>query len=415
MQEEFARKILEEISEGVIFVEDFRVIYANKAASNITGFPPKEMKGKYCFEILRCELCQKNCPVRENKQLPLEINQVSVMDRYNEEKFLKIRIQPLNNGWTIILQDITREVRLSKEFHGRYGISDIITAHSRLLEIIHILPRIAMSDSPVLIEGESGTGKEIFASAIKDLSKRRSKPYLRINCAAIPENLIESELFGYKKGAFTDARTDKKGLFSIANGGTLLLDEIAELPQQTQAKLLRVLEEGEIIPLGGTTPEKVNVRIIAATNKNLRLLVEEGRFREDLFYRLNVVYIYLPPLRERKEDIPLLVEHFIDYFNMIKGKEIKGIKNRAMSLLMDYDYPGNVRELKNIIESAFVLIDEGYIDVNHLPVYIREDKGERRRIEEALRQARWKKSEAAKLLGISRATLWRKMKKYGLR
>lgn len=409
-----AKKIVDEISEGVLLIEDFRVIYSNRAAREITGFSASEMKGKYCFEILRCELCHKNCPIKKGKDLPIEIPSVSSMDRYNEEKFLRIKIQPLEEKWAIIMQDITREVRLSRESMGYYRISDIITASPGVLEIIHMLPRIAASDSPVLIEGESGTGKEIFASSIKDLSTRKNKPFVKINCAAIPETLIESELFGYKKGAFTDAKADKKGLFSIASGGTLFLDEVAELPLSTQAKLLRVLEQGEIIPLGGTSPEKVDVRIIAATNKNLRLLVEEGKFREDLFYRLNVVYIYLPPLRERKEDIPLLVEHFIDYFNVLKGKKVRGIKNRAMSILMDYDYPGNVRELKNIIESAFVLIDEGYIDVNHLPVYLREDKGERRRIEEALRQARWKKSEAAKLLGISRATLWRKMKKYGL-
>lgn len=414
MDGKLASRIVDEISEGVLLIDDFRVVYSNKAAQKITGFSQGEMKGKYCFEILRCELCHKNCPIKKEHELPLEIPSVSSMNRYNEEIFLKIKIQPLEKKWAIVIQDITREVRLSKESTGQFRISDIITVNPEVLEIIHMLPRIAASDSPVLIEGESGTGKEIFASSIKDLSMRKNRPFVKINCAAIPETLIESELFGYKKGAFTDAKVDKKGLFSIANGGTLFLDEVAELPLSTQAKLLRVLEQGEIIPLGGTSAEKVDVRIIAATNKNLRLLVEKGKFREDLFYRLNVVYIYLPPLRERKEDIPLLVEHFIDYFNVLKRKNIKGIKSRAMKILMDYDYPGNVRELKNIIESAFVLIDEGYIDTNHLPVYLREDKGERRRIEEALRQARWKKSEAAEILGVSRATLWRKMKKYGL-
>jgi len=414
MDGEIASKIVDEISEGVLLIDNFRVVYSNKSAQKITGFSQGEVNGKYCFEILRCELCHKNCPIKKGQELPLEIPSVSSINRYNEEIFLKIKIHPIGKKWAIFIQDITREERLLKESMGQHRISDIITVNPKVLEIIHMLPRIAASDSPVLIEGESGTGKEIFASAIKELSMRKNRRFVKINCAAIPETLIESELFGYKKGAFTDAKADKKGLFSIANGGTLFLDEVAELPLSTQAKLLRVLEQGDIIPLGGTSPEKVDVRIIAATNKNLRLLVDEGKFREDLFYRLNVVYIYIPPLRERKEDIPLLVEHFIDYFNVLKRKNIKGIKSRAMKILMDYDYPGNVRELKNIIESAFVLIDEGYIDINHLPVYLREDKGERRRIEEALRQARWKKSEAAKILGVSRATLWRKMKKYGL-
>jgi len=414
MRKDFSEKIIDLISEGIIIIENFKVLHANKAAQEITGFSLEQMRGKFCFEILRCELCQKKCPIKSGGNFPVEIPYISAVDRFNEEKFLRVRIDSLEGKWVIIVEDRTREVRLSKESLRKYGFSDIITAAPRLLEIIHMLPKIAMSDSPVLIEGKSGTGKELFASAIKNLSKRKNKAFVRINCAAIPEGLIESELFGYKKGAFTDARADKKGLFSIASGGTIFLDEVAELPQQTQAKLLRVLEQGEIIPLGSTSPEKVDTRLISSTNKNLRELVREKNFREDLFYRINVIYIYLPPLKERKEDIPLLVEHFIEFFDSIKGKNIKEIKDGALKVLMNYDYPGNVRELKNIIESAFVLADGEYIDVQHLPLYLREEKAEKRRVEEALIQAKWMKSEAAKILGVSRTTLWRKMKKYRL-
>ncbi len=412
VMENFSEKIINLISEGVIIIENFKVLSANRAAQKITGFSIEQMKDKFCFEILRCELCQKKCPLKSRRKFPIEIPCVSAVDKFNEEKFLRVRLESLEKKWVIIVEDRTREVRLSKESFGKYGFSDIITASPKVLEIIHMLPKLAVSDSPVLIEGKSGTGKELFASAIKNLSKRKNKAFVKINCAAIPEGLIESELFGYKKGAFTDARIDKKGLFSVASGGTIFLDEVAELPQQTQAKLLRVLEQGEIIPLGATSPEKVDARIISSTNKNLRELVREGKFREDLFYRINVVYIYLPPLKERKEDIPLLVEHFIEFFDSIKGKNIKEIKDGALKILINYDYPGNVRELKNIIESAFVLADGEYIDVQHLPLYLREEKAEKRRVEEALIQAKWVKSEAAKILGVSRATLWRKMKKY---
>jgi len=281
------------------------------------------------------------------------------------------------------------------------------------------LPKIAQSDVPVLIEGESGTGKELLATAIRNFSFRADKPFLKLNCAAIPEALLESELFGYKKGAFTDAKTDKPGLFSIADGGTLFLDEIAEIPINLQAKLLRAIETGEIIPVGASRPEEVDVRIIAATNQNLQHLVQEGKFRKDLFYRLNVVYLKIPPLRERKEDIPYLVQHFIEKFNLLKKKQVQGLTDRAMKLLLAYDFPGNVRELKNIIERAFIFVDSGLIDVQHLPEHLhsqnlKKEMDERSKILEALEKAKWNRKKAAELLSIDRTTLWRKMKKYGL-
>jgi len=409
------KKMVDSVAEGIVYVENFTVKYANPAAVAITGFSLEEITGKKCFEVLRTEICQNECPLRKGEKLPWGREGVSSLDRFNEEKFLNLKINRLGRGWMIVFEDRTREVRLSREVQGNFRFRDIITASPRMLEVLSLLPRVAASSAPVLVEGESGTGKELVSSAIHYLSPRRAGPYLKVNCATIPEGLLESELFGYVRGAFTDARADKKGIFAMAHGGTLLLDEIAEMPLSLQAKLLRVLEEGEFLPLGATSPVKVDVRIIAATNKNLASLVREGRFREDLFYRLNVLYLKLPPLRERKEDIPLLVEHFVEIFNFATGKSVEGLTDRAMELLMDYDYPGNVRELRNIVEAAFVLVRGNLIDVEHLPSYLQGEEAERRRIEDALRRARWKRAEAARILGLSRSTLWRKMKKYGIR
>ena len=409
------RKLVDSVEEGIFYVENFVIKYANPASERITGFRAEEVQGKRCFEVLRTDLCQSACPLRMGAELPWKGKAVFSLDRFNEEKFLDIKIDKIGKGWAIIFEDKTREVRLSKEVRGKFQFRDIITASPKMLEILRLIPRVAASDSPVLIEGESGTGKELIASAIHEMSLRSKGPYVKINCASIPEALMESELFGYKKGAFTDARRDKKGVFALAHRGTLLLDEIGELPLMLQAKLLRVLQEGEFMPLGATSPVKVDVRIVAATNKSLSAMVQEGKFREDLFYRLNVIYLKIPPLRERKEDIPLLVEHFVDLFNSIYGKQVEGVSDDVMGLLMEYDYPGNVRELRNIIESAFVLSAGKLITVEDLPTYLRGEEMERRKIEEALRKTKWKREKAAKLLGISRTTLWRKMKKYGIK
>ncbi len=409
------RKLVDSVEEGIFYVENFAIKYANPASERSTGFRVEEVQGKRCFEVLRTDLCQSACPLRMGAELPWKGKAVFSLDRFNEEKFLDIKIDKIGKGWAIIFEDKTREVRLSKEVRGKFQFRDIITASPKMLEILRLIPRVAASDSPVLIEGESGTGKELIASAIHEMSLRSKGPYVKINCASIPEALMESELFGYKKGAFTDARRDKKGVFALAHRGTLLLDEIGELPLMLQAKLLRVLQEGEFMPLGATSPVKVDVRIVAATNKSLSAMVQEGKFREDLFYRLNVIYLKIPPLRERKEDIPLLVEHFVDLFNSIYGKQVEGVSDDVMGLLMEYDYPGNVRELRNIIESAFVLSAGKLITVEDLPSYLRGQEMERRKIEEALRKTKWKREQAAKLLGISRTTLWRKMKKYGIK
>jgi transcriptional regulator with PAS, ATPase and Fis domain len=283
----------------------------------------------------------------------------------------------------------------------------------------------------VLIQGESGTGKELFANALHELSQHKNKPFIKVNCGALPETLLESELFGYKRGAFTDAKKDKPGRFQLAEGGTIFLDEIGEISKNIQVKLLRVLERKEYEPLGSVQTEKANVRIIAATNRDLHALKKTGAFREDLFYRLNVITLNIPPLRERKEDVPILIEHFMDSFNQTVEGKIAGITTPAMKLLLNHGYPGNVRELENIIEHAFILCRESYITPKHLPDYLTDrlphptvtgkkledlvDNFEKELIEDALKQYGGNIEQVAEELGVHRSTLWRKMKKNNIK
>lgn len=285
------------------------------------------------------------------------------------------------------------------------------------------LPDIAESSSTVLLEGASGTGKELFARAIHSLSPRRKRRFVAVNCAALPDTLLESELFGYKAGAFTDARRDKAGRFALAAGGTIFLDEIGDISPAMQVRLLRVLQERTIEPLGSVESMPVDVRVVAATNKDLAGLVREGRFRDDLFYRVRVIHLKIPPLRERREDIPLLIDRFIARFNRLQGKDIAGVSEEAMVRLMEHDYPGNVRELENIIEQAFVLCRNGIIDLTHLPPELRPEvlrsgpggpmtlhSMEAYLIEAALQRHGGNQTKAARELGINPSTLYRKLK-----
>jgi transcriptional regulator with PAS, ATPase and Fis domain len=293
-----------------------------------------------------------------------------------------------------------------------------------------LLPLVAKSTSTVLLEGEPGTGKELVARAIHNLGPRREGPFVAVNCAGIPETLVESELFGHVRGAFTDARSDRPGRFALAEGGTLLLDEVGEVAPSVQVKLLRVLQEREYMPLGGTRPVRADVRILAATNRDLSLEVMSKRFRQDLYFRLNVVRIALPPLRSRHEDVPLLVEHFMHRFNALQGRRIRRISDRALACLMGYRFPGNVRELENAVEHAFVVCAGDTIRLEDLPPHLREEPVARRRgaaaesgplesaeataIRDALARSGGNRTRAARELGISRNTLWRKMRRHGI-
>lgn len=274
-------------------------------------------------------------------------------------------------GGVETFRDLSVIEELRKELLDKYTVADIVARSGAMRQVLDALPQLAESDSTVLIEGASGTGKELVARAIHTLSPRSMKRFVAVNCGALPDTLLESELFGYTAGAFTDARRDKPGRFAVADGGTMFLDEIGEITPAMQVKLLRVLQEKAFEPLGAVDPVRTNVRIVAATARNLQSLVAEGVFRADLFYRVNVIRIQLPPLRDRREDIPLLVEHFVSRFNRLQQKNVSGVSEEVMAILLEHEFPGNIRELQNIVEHAFVLCRDGLIELRHLPATLR--------------------------------------------
>jgi PAS domain S-box-containing protein len=426
--------ILDSIADGVFTVDkEWRITSFNKSAERITGFSRAEAIGQYCYEIFRTNVCLERCALRETMETKQNIinKELNILDKYNQESPVSISTAVLRDkkgkiiGGVEIFRDLSLIKELDREIHAKYSFHDIISKHPAMINLFRILPDIARSEAIVLIQGKSGTGKELFAHAIHNLSPRREGPLIIVNCAALPETLLESELFGYRKGAFTDAKQDKPGRFQLAEGGSIFLDEIGDIPPAVQAKLLRVVESREFEPLGGTTPVKADVRIIAATNRDLQRLVGKGQFRDDLYYRLNVMRIDLPPLRERGGDLPLLIDHFIRKFNRKMGKEIQGVSEEAMNALMNHPYPGNVRELENIIEHAFILCKGSYVLKEHLPPYLHDhkapvaEKKSIRKLEEehiihTLQTCGDNLTKAAKELGIHRTTLWRKLRKMGI-
>ncbi len=431
-------KILESITEGIITIDlDKKITFFNKAAENLTGFSINEALGQYCFDIVRANTCTEKCPVERVAKTGENASDFPafIINKHGEQIPVSIRACPLITesgtllGVIEIFRDLSELERLRRQVSRTYSPEDIVGKHPRMRQIFAFLPDIAESDSPVLIEGPTGSGKELFARAIHNLSSRRTGPFVAINCGALPDTLLESELFGYTRGAFTGATRDKPGRFLLADKGTLFLDEICNTSLAFQADLLRVLEEGEFTPLGHTKSLKTDFRVVAATNRDLKEMVKQGTFREDLYYRLNVVKITLPALRERREDIPLLVEHFIHKYNLLKGRAIQGLDPDAMALFMTYPFPGNIRELENIIEYAYILCKGPTIKVEHLPSDVKDwarrhptiqpatgslAMEEAARIQSALERHNGNKVAAAKELGISRTTLWRKIKKYGL-
>ena len=333
---------------------------------------------------------------------------------------------------TLEKEKIALETELKRIYEDLH-VEGIVGRSRGILEVLDLIHRVAPTNATVLLRGESGVGKELFARAIHFLSPRSNKPFVAVNCGAIPETLLEAELFGYEKGAFTGAYTSKKGKFEIANGGTLFLDEVAELPLHLQVKLLRVLQEKEVERLGGTKPIKVDVRIIAATNRDLEKMVKEGKFREDLYYRLNVVPVFIPPLRERKEDIPPLVQHFLERFSKDYNKQVS-ISPEVLDALIDYHWPGNVRELQNVIERMVILDRDGILTEEDLPEEIKKAKKtypkqvqtpayegdsiwdvEKKLIEKALQESGFVIKEAAKKLGMTPRQVSYRIKKYGIR
>ena len=428
--------ILDSIADGVFTVDrELCITSFNRAAEEITRIPKKEAIGKPCFDVLRAQVCEQNCLLMETIKTEKPNINVPVYILRADKKRIPISVTTAllkdTEGQIIggveTFRDLTDVTKLRKELHKQHSFDDIVSKNRRMLDLFAILPQIAESNSSVLIEGTSGTGKELFARAIHNNSLKRRGRFVAINCGALPDNLCESELFGYKAGAFTDAKKDKPGRFALAQNGTIFLDEIGDISSTVQSRLLRVLEEKVYEPLGSTKSYETNARVITATNRNLEKMVSEGTFREDLYFRIDIVKLSLPPLSERKEDIPLLVAHFIDRFNHLSGKNIVGISQKAIASLMLHDWPGNVRELENTIEHAFVLCQEGLIRLPHLPSRvvpktcsaspsaIRTLKEvEKFTISKALEKNGWKRMATAQELGIDKSTLRRKIKRLGI-
>jgi len=431
--------ILDSIADGVFTVDENMILtYFNKAAEKITGVSRETALGQHCYDVLKSNICEESCPLRcsfkteekfinkhkdilrpDGSLIPVSISTSALRDESGKIV-----------GGVETFRDLSTIEELKKQINKSYTFEDIISKNHIILQIFDTLPIIAQSNSTVLIQGPSGSGKELFARAVHNLSSRERSKFIAVNCGALPETLLESELFGYVKGAFTDAKKDKPGRFELAKGGSIFLDEVESLPLSTQVKLLRVLQEKEFEPLGATAPIKADVRVIAATKEDLAELIKKEKFRDDLYYRLNIVKIELPALVNRRDDIPLLINHFIDKFNKKMSKTISEVSNEVINILMDYEYPGNVRELENIIEHAFVMCQGETINKNHLPpeLYpkseieiVEEEENstpietfEKQLLSKTLKKNNGNKIQTAKELGLHRSTLWRKMKKYDL-
>jgi PAS domain S-box-containing protein len=430
--------ILESISDGVFTVDHhWRIMTFNRAAEKITGTSREEALGCYCWEVFRSNMCEGDCALKRTMKEGKSFVSSSTHIITNEQKRIPISVSTslLRDddggilGGVETFRDHSLVEELRRELEGSYELMDMVSHSKGMKKIFSILPRVAESDSTVLIEGETGTGKELLAAAIHNLSFKKEEPFIAINCGALPDSLLESELFGYKAGAFTGAEKDKPGIFAAAGKGTIFLDEIGDTSSAFQVRLLRVLEENEFQPLGSVEKVKTEARIVAATNCGLEEMVAAGEFRRDLFYRINIISFCLPPLRERMEDIPLLIERFIKKMNCIKGKSVSGVDREVLAVLLAHDYQGNIRELENIIEHGFVLCSEGELTSAHLPAYLfREKKKELQKpsslisnsvgmtekasILEALKNNKYNRLSAAKELGIHKSTLFRKIKKY---
>ncbi len=442
-EEDRTHIILDSIAEGVFTVDaEWKITSFNRAAEKITGIKRSEAVGRHCRDVFRASICESRCALRQTMKTGKPIVNQAVFIINSEGDLVPISISTalLKNdtgqvvGGVETFRDLSVVEELRKELKGRHSFLDIISKNSEMQRLFRLLEQVSESSATVLLVGESGTGKELFAKAIHSLSMRKEGPMVTINCGALPDNLLESELFGYKAGAFTDAKKDKPGRLALAEAGTVFLDEIGDISPALQVRLLRVLQDKVYEPLGSTQSVKANVRIVAATNRDLEKLVSDGVFRQDLYYRINVVKLVLPPLRERKEDIPLLIDHFIRKFNRLNGKEIQGLSPDVLPLLMSHEFPGNIRELENIIEYATVVCKDLLIGIEHLPDHFRQDlecmpasasgqgarKGaswpemERSFVYETLRRNNWNRSATADEMGIHTTTLWRKMKRLNI-
>ncbi len=430
--------ILESISDGVFTVDpEWRVTSFNRAAEKITGVSRTEAIGRRCSDVFRSSMCGAHCALQETLKTgkPVIGQSGYIVDSEGNRIPISVSTAVLRDaegrviGGAETFRDLTELEALRRELEGNFRVGDLTSKSPLMQRLFEVLPAIAASPSTVLILGETGTGKERVARTIHSLSSRNCGPFIAVNCGALPDTLLESELFGYKAGAFTGAHKDKPGRFAAAKGGTLFLDEIAEVSPALQVRLLRVLQERTYEPLGATHSETADVRVVTATNKDLAEQVRRGSFREDLYYRVNVVRVELPPLRRRKEDIPLLVDEFIARFNRLQRKFVQGISPEALSLLMAHPWPGNIRELENAIERAFVLCRKGLIGIAHLPreltfceataageadIRSAHDILDAQAIRGALERNAFNRLAAARELGIHKTTLFRRIKKLGI-
>jgi PAS domain S-box-containing protein len=438
-QTERFRQILDSMGLGVItLTRSGHILSFNTGAERMTGYRREEVIGKPCRDILRSNLCQAGCGLEKILHDGEPLSEIDGEIQSKDGTVVPVKIAFTlfrdDEGKTLgavgIFEDRSLIQHLEKKAYQRFTCGDIVSQDPRMLRIFDLLPIVAARDVTVLIQGPTGCGKDLVAKVIHEQSQRAKGPFIKVNCAAIPENLLESEMFGYVRGAFTGAQHDKPGLFQLADRGTIFLDEIGDLPLALQAKLLQVLEDKEFYPLGAKKTVKVDVRILAATNQDLEGMIRERKFREDLFYRLNVIRLELPPLRERVQDIPLLINHFLKQSNLERGKSIQRFDPPALGLLLEYPYPGNIRELENIIEHACLICQGEIIKVEHLPLYVQARRhggewlsaralhppaDESTLIRETLSAQHWNRQATAQILHMDRTTLWRKMKRYNLK
>ncbi len=442
------KTIVNTMMDGVVVVDmEGTILSVNRALVDMTGYTEKELVGKSCT-MLDCDRCflirsggikEKNCPLFSSGEVVRRRCQLRRKDGSALYALKNATVLKDDEGRTVggveTLTDITDLVEKERTIEELKdllvpgeGFEGIIGKAPRMLDIYELVRNAAASDAPVIIYGESGTGKELVASAIHRLGRRTKGPFVKVACAALNESLLESELFGHVKGAFTGAGRDRKGRFEAAHKGDLFLDEIGDIPLSTQVKLLRVLQEKEVERVGDQTPIPVDARIIAATHRDLAQMCKDGQFRDDLYYRLNVIPIHLPPLRERREDIPVLVDHFGRVLRARTDKPIEGVTEQTMEKLVDYAWPGNVRELINVLEYAFVVCHDSLISPQHLPPLMSREKqavtqrrGDLRakdrhdELAKVLESTRGNRQEAARILGVRRVTLWKLLKKHGVK
>jgi len=428
--------IFDSVADGIFTIDENMLIqWFNRAAEEITGFSHDEAVGRPCHEIFRSDVCKTACPVKEAIETGNSVHnrEVEITDRANRKIPISVSASVLldNEGKVLggveTIRDLSLIHTLKNELHDKFSFQNLVSRNPSMRRLFDIIPDVAASEATVFLNGESGTGKELFARAIHDLSPRKKGPLVTVNCGALPENLLEAEIFGVRKGAYTGAVENRPGRLELCNGGTFFLDEIGDLPLQLQVKLLRVLENHEYQPLGAKNPLKADVRFITATHRNLEKMVEEGTFRRDLYFRINIISLSIPPLRERREDIPLLLEMGLEKFNLLYGKKVRRLSPDVLKLLLNHDFPGNIRELLNLIEQAVILCKVSEIGLEHMPKGFIGLAGKQKSLPkrasrapatevlyEALSRHRGNRAEVAHELGVDRSTLWRWVKNAGL-